>query len=396
MGTTQQPERMSFGIFMAPFHKVGENPTLALRRDIELIEWMDHLGYDEAWIGEHHSAGWEIIADPAPMIAAVAERTKRIRLGSGVVSLPYHHPLMVANRYVQLDHMTRGRVMLGVGPGALVSDAYMMGIDPVTQRPRMDESLGVIMRLLAGETVDHKSDWFELHKAHLQLLPFTKPHFPIAVASQISPAGMVSAGNYGVGVLSLGAGLPGGKAALPGHWAIAEEAAAKHGKTVRRDEWRLVIPIHIADSREEALNDVREGQRAWNVTYFEETLGRPPTGVTLDQVVEADGMIIGSPDDAIASIQRLQEASGGFGGLLGIAHEWASREKTMRSYELFARYVMPQFQNVLPPIQASREFVAANRSEIFTPSLTAIANAFQEAGRELPQELVARGVHRPT
>jgi limonene 1,2-monooxygenase len=391
-----RPERMSFGIFMAPFHRMGENPTLAFQRDLELIQWLDYLGYDEAWIGEHHSAGWELIADPAPMIAAAAERTKRIRLGSGVVSLPYHHPLMVANRYVQLDHMTRGRSMMGVGPGALVSDAYMMGIDPTTQRPRMDEALGVIMRLLAGETVDYKSDWFELHKAHLQILPYTKPHFPIAVASQISPAGMVTAGNYGVGILSLGAGMPGGKAALPGHWAIAEEAAAKHGKTVRRDEWRLVMSMHLSDSREEAINDIRTGHRAWNHDYFEETLGRPPTGATLEQGIEADGMIVGSPEDAVGVLERLQEASGGFGGLLVLAHEWAPREKTLRSFELFARYVMPRFQGTLASIQHSQEFVSSNRREIFAPSLTAIANAFKDAGREMPEAIAARGGARTT
>lgn len=389
-----RPERMTFGIFMAPFHRVGENPTLALRRDMELIAWMDELGYDEAWIGEHHSAGWEIIADPAVFIAAVAERTRHIRLGSGVVSLPYHHPLMVADRFVQLDHMTRGRTMLGVGPGALVSDAYMMGIEAVTQRPRMDEALGVIIRLLHGETVNHKSDWFELRQARLQLLPYTRPCFPIAVASQVSPAGMVTAGRYGVGVLSLGAGMPGGREALPQHWAIAEEEAAKHGKTMRREEWRLVIPIHIAETRQQAVADVREGWYAWSKLYFEETLGRPHVEIPLEEAVDRGAMILGTPDDAIAAIEALLEASGGFGGLLGIAHEWASRDKTLKSYELFARYVMPRFQGSLAPIEGSQRFVSANRREIFAPSLEAIANAFKEAGREMPQELLTRGVHR--
>ena len=103
------PNRMKFGSFLGPFHRAGENPTLALDRDIELIEWMDYLGYDEVWIGEHHSAGWEIIASPELFIAAAAQRTRYIKLGTGVISLPYHHPLMVANRMVQLDHMTHGR-----------------------------------------------------------------------------------------------------------------------------------------------------------------------------------------------------------------------------------------------------------------------------------------------
>ena len=130
---------MTFGIFLAPFHRVGENPTLAMSRDVELLEWLDWLGYDEAWIGEHHSAGWELMASPELVIAAAAERTKHIRLGSGVTSLPYHHPFLVAQRFVQLDHMTRGRAMLGCGPGALTSDAYMLGIEPTTLRPRMIE-----------------------------------------------------------------------------------------------------------------------------------------------------------------------------------------------------------------------------------------------------------------
>ena len=112
------PKRMKFGSFMGPFHRVGENPTLALDRDLELIDWMDTLGFDEAWIGEHHSAGWEIIASPEIFIAAAAQRTRYIKLGTGVVSLPYHHPLMVAHRMVQLDHIAHGRVLFGVGAGA--------------------------------------------------------------------------------------------------------------------------------------------------------------------------------------------------------------------------------------------------------------------------------------
>jgi len=167
------PKRMKFGIFLGPFHRVGENPTLAMDRDLELVQWLDALGYDEAWIGEHHSAGWEIISSPELFIAVAADRTRHIKLGTGVVSLPYHHPFMVANRMVQLDHMTRGRVLFGVGPGALPGDAYMMDIDPTTQRQRMDESLGVILRLFTEtEPLTYKSDWFSLREAMLQIRPY--------------------------------------------------------------------------------------------------------------------------------------------------------------------------------------------------------------------------------
>src|SRR3984957_15798877 len=129
------------GIFLAPFHPIEEDPTLCLQRDLELIEYLDRLGYEETWSGEHHSAGFEIISSPELFVAAAAERTKRIRFGTGVISLPYHNPLMVANRIIQLDHMTRGRIMLGVGPGLLVSDAVMLGIDPNKQRDRMVEGI---------------------------------------------------------------------------------------------------------------------------------------------------------------------------------------------------------------------------------------------------------------
>src|SRR5919108_595840 len=239
---------MKFGSFLAPFHRLGENPTLAMNRDMELIEWMDFLGYDEVWVGEHHSAGWEPIAAPEIFIGAVAQRTKHIRLGSGVTSLPYHHPFLVAQRFVQLDHMTRGRTMLGCGPGALVSDAYMMGIEPITQRPRMDEALDAIMLLLKGdEPVTMKTDWFEMRQARLHLAPYTEPHFPIAVASVMTPSGVIAAGRHGLGVLSLGAGIPGGPEALANQWKLGEETAARHGKTMDRKNWKLVVNVHVAE-----------------------------------------------------------------------------------------------------------------------------------------------------
>jgi limonene 1,2-monooxygenase len=192
------PPRLRFGIFLAPFHPVNENPTLAIERDLELVQHLDRLGYDEAWIGEHHSAGYEIIASPELFIAVAAERTRQIKLGTGVVSLPYHHPFMVAERINQLDHMTRGRVIFGAGPGQLPSDAFLLGIEVSKQRERMDEALGVIVRLLRGEKVTHKSDWFELNDGQLQMTPWSRPHVEMAVAASISPSGPRAAGKYGL------------------------------------------------------------------------------------------------------------------------------------------------------------------------------------------------------
>lgn len=385
---------MKFGIFLAPFHRVGENPTLAISRDLELLEWLDYLGYDEAWIGEHHSAGWELIASPELIIATAAERTKHIKLGSGVTSLPYHHPLLVAQRFVQLDHMTRGRAMLGCGPGALTSDAYMLGIEPATQRPRMLEAMDAIMRLLrCEEPVSMTTDWFELRDARLHLAPYTDPHFEIAVASTITPFGMIAAGTHGVGVLSIGAGLPGGPEALASQWRIAEEAAAKAGKTMDRMAWRVVVNAHIAEDDEQALREVTKGERVETITYFEDTLGRPPGRADdpLREGVQMGSTLVGSPETVVKGIHRLLEYSqGGFGGILFRAHEWATREQTMRSYELFARYVMPQFQGSLDAVVASNRWARENRKQVFGPTVEAVKRAYTDFGALVPDEFRSR------
>ena len=365
------PARMRFGIFLAPFHRLGDNPTLALERDLELIQWLDRLGYDEAWIGEHHSAGWETIASPEVFIGVAAERTRHIRLGTGVVSLPYHHPLMVANRMILLDHLTRGRVMLGVGPGALVSDAAMLGIDPDHQRPRMDESLGIIMRLFTErEPITHTSNWFELHEATTQLRSYTQPHVPVAVASMQSPAGMILAGKHGAGVLSFAifSGVR-GVVDVKAQWRIAEETAAEHGKTMKRDELRLVVPMHLAETRREAIADTRQGAAAYAFDYLHRTNGRPrpidgPPEQLVEHMAEAGSWIVGTPDDAIAALERFDDLSGGYGGVMLLAHEWADREKTLRSYELFARHVMPRFQGSLIGLEDSQRRCEARSREL--------------------------------
>ena len=362
------PQRMKFGIFMGPFHPLGENPTLALERDLELLQWLDELGYDEAWIGEHHSAGWETIASPEVFIATAAERTRRIKLGTGVISLPYHHPLMVANRMVLLDHLTRGRVMMGVGPGALVTDAYAMGIDFSTQRPRMDEALGIIIRLLTEtEPITHESEWVTLKEARLHLRPYTQPHFPIAVAAAGTPSGMILAGKHGTAVLSLSVLLRGSiTTKLRDFWKIAEETAAEHGNTMHRSEWRLVTHVFLAETRKEAFDQAREKAGHYRRAYLENTLGQDvafdgPVDRVIDAMVESGAWCVGTPDDLVATIEQMDEDSGGFGGLLIQATEWGTREQVLHSYELLARYVMPRFQGSLTSLEASHATAVENR-----------------------------------
>jgi len=378
------PDRLNFGIFMAPFHRIGENPTLALRRDLELVEWLDRLGYDEAWFGEHHSAGYEIIASPEIFIAAAAERTRHIRLGTGVVSLPYHHPLMVADRMVLLDHLTMGRAMFGVGPGALPSDAFMMGIDPLRQREMMDESLDAILALLrTDEPVTRETDWFTLRNARLHMRPYSRPHMEVAVAAQVSPAGPRTAGKFGCSLLSLGATTTGGFDVLGSQWGIAEEKAAEYGQTLDRARWRLVGPMHVAPTMDQARKDVEFGLPAW-VDYFQRVAALPLVGDATDTQDMVDAMnatglaVIGTPDDAARQIERLWEKSQGFGTYLFMTHDWADREATLRSYELFQRFVAPRFQGTLARLEASRDWAAANRGEFIGRAIQAVGKAIQD------------------
>jgi len=364
------PKRMKFGVFMAPFHRVGENPTLALERDLELLQWLDTLGFDEAYIGEHHSAGWETIASPELFMATAAERTRHIRLGTGVTSLPYHHPFMVANRMVQLDHLTRGRVILGCGPGALASDALMLGIKPERQRAMMEESLDAIVRLMSDtEPYSIQTDWFEMNEAVLQLRPYQDPIVPVAVASVESPAGVTLAGKHGASVLSLS--VPRDtirKTSLAELWSIAEETAAEHGKTMHRKDGGVVMGVHLADSKEQAFKDIKEGAGNVVTEYFGRTLGNEVPDVPRDQIVDYmvdhNQWIVGTPDDCIAGIQRLQELTGGFGKFMMRVEDWAPRDKIHRSYELLARYVMPYFQGSLQGIQTSNEWASERREAL--------------------------------
>ena len=360
--------RMKFGAFLAPHHPIGEHPMLQMRNDIKFAAHLDALGYDEFWVGEHHSTGWEVIASPEMFLAAVGEHTARIRLGTGVVSLPYHHPFNIAQRMVQLDHMTGGRVIFGTGPGALPSDAYTLGIDPMTQRDRQDEAIGVIKRLFAGERVTHQSDWFTLQDARLQLFPLQE-EMPMVTASSISPSGMTLAGKYGMGVLSIGSNSDAGLAALPTQWGFAEQAAAKSGKVIDRKDWRVLMSWHIAETREEARAQAGKGLMHWHNEYTVGTLMRP--GATefnspdeaVDKTAFIDGAasVIGTPDDLIAAIRKLSASAGGFGTVLGFAHDWANRENTLKSWDLVARYVIPEIHGLLDGYRDSRKYVVEHR-----------------------------------
>ena len=358
---------------------------------MDRVERLDRLGYDEAWFGEHHSGGYELIACPEVFIAAAAERTRHIRLGTGVVSLPYHHPLMVADRWVLLDHLTRGRVMFGTGPGALPSDAYMMGIDPVEQRRMMQESLEAILALFrAGpeERIDRQTDWFTLRDAALHIRPYTWPYPEISTAAMVSPSGPRLAGQLGTSLLSLSMSVPGGVAAVETTWDIVTEQAAKSGRAAPdRKDWRVLGIVHVADTKEQAIEDCTYGLQDF-ANYFGAAGFVPLSNATdggqgdarkfVEDYAAKGNCCIGTTDDAIAYIQDLLDRSGGFGTFLMLGHDWASPPATYHSYELFAREVIPHFKGQLTAPRASHEWAKGMRDQLLGRAGQAIVAAITE------------------
>ena len=256
---------MRFGIFHTPFHLPNtQNPNLALRRDVEMVKLYDLLGYDEVWFGEHHSGGCELIVDPLTFIAHVAPQTQRIKLGTGVISLPYHNPLWIAERITFVDHLTRGRAMYGLGVGALPSDAHMIGMDPTRAAP----GLRGVRRRADAPAAQRRAD-LDLDRALHAQRRARACSSPTAtsrslIAAVVSPSGPRIAGKHGLGLLSIAATMEGGADALAGHWDVVEQRSAEFGvQAAGRDAWTLLGPMHIAETREQAIEDVRYGIDAW-------------------------------------------------------------------------------------------------------------------------------------
>ena len=320
---------MRFGIFIAPFHPVGQNPTLALERDLELIVRLDQLGYDEAWVGEHHSAGYEIIASPEVFIAVAAERTRHIRLGTGVNSLPLPPPADPGRPHRAARPPDEGTGHVRRRPGRPAVRRLHAGHRPAPASGDMMEegARGHPRPCFDGdEPVTRETDWFTLRDARLQLRPYTPggievgggrpdlarraPGWPAASACACCRSARPTAGGFDV----LGSTGP--------SWRNGPPSSARRSTAVR---WRLVGPMHLAETEAQARKRRRLGLAEW-VDYFQR--GRRPAGRARAARGRRPGRrhrtprgmaVIGTPDMAIAQIERLQEQSGGFGTYLFMA-----------------------------------------------------------------------------
>ena len=360
---------MEIGFFTMPLHPAGSDLTETLDADLDQIVTLDGLGYREAWIGEHFTAGWENLAAPDLLIAKAIPLTKNIILGTGVSCLPDHDPFVLAHRIAVLDHLAKGRFYWGVGAGSFIGDFEVFGIDPKTgeQRDLTNESLEFILNLWN----DPKPGLYENKRWRFRVpnpvaevglgvhtKPYQKPHPPIGVARITASSGTLRiAGANGWIPMSINFIT---KDVLRTHWQSVEDGALTTGKTPNRSMWRVARDIYVAETTEEARRDVKEGTLARDFTeYFFKMVPRirgnldifkmdksmADSDVTPDYLLD-NLWIAGSPDDVAKQIRELYEYVGGFGVLLVMGHEWKPRGKWERSMRLLAEEVMPQLADL--------------------------------------------------
>ena len=384
------------GIFLAPFHPADESPTehpprprarpasrsprlrRALDRRAPLRRLRDHRV-------------------PRDLHRATAPRTKRIRLGTGVVSLPYHNPLMVADRIMQLDHQTRGRVMLGVGPGQLVTDAFMLGIEPTTQRKRMLEALDVIVPLLRGEVVTKKTDWFDLREAQVQL------GRPVARARDRRRLRDLAVGGAGRGPARTRSALarrderPRATTSFPSTGRSARRRR-RSTATRRPREWRCVVPMHLAETREQARADMEHGLLKL-VRYFEKLGGEDLAPIrTLDAAIEQwteRGLTLFGARSSEPPTTRCPDSRAGT-AVRGLRDDSPAGPRlrepdaTLASYELFARNVLPALRDENRGRVESLEWFDKHSKKIVGELKVAIGNVIEE--HEAERKKRGRGV----
>ena len=372
-------ERMRFGIFSMPEYRPELNWNLAHHQMVELAVRAEELGFEEYWVGEHHTQGHESSPMPELQLAAMAEATETIRLGTGTINLPYdfQDPFHVAERMAFLDQLSDGRLNYGYGAGALPADMEMFNVGE-DGKAKMWEAIDVVETYLdAEEPTSFDGEFYQYDERVIQVPPYQGEDRPTALAGLSSLSSFTNAVKDGHRPLCISfAPLESGSnPAVVSLKEIADEldrTAEEVGRDPRevRDEWTVVREVFVADSKEEAYEEIREGAEEYydylfdlgdggliNLVAHEEDWAWGEE-ITLEWLIENLPFIIGSPRECVAQIRQLREEIGHFGTLVINHHDWGIPEYRWRqSYERFAEEVMPVFQEEKRPREFYRKEV---------------------------------------
>lgn len=354
---------LRFGMFVMPIHDPAKSLSQCIDEDLELAVKCEELGFDDFWVGEHHSSSVENIVMPEIFLAKVLGLTRRIRVGPAPVCLQYHHPAHVAGRLAFLDHLSHGRLNVCFGPGAIPTDMEIFGTFPNEVGARVAESMDMILRLWRGEVpIDMQGRyWTVKMKDHLHPefgvghlhKPYQQPHPPIFVPSiSRSSPGLMKAAERGFRFIShhmLHIG------ALQEQWKTYSRAAQSAGRIAKPADWAVARNVLVADTTDEARQRAKCNSLGACIQYILDlTRATAPNGVamwkrdaqqadancTLDYFLE-EVIIAGDPLHVTQQLLTLREQIGPFGSLVLTAHDWDDRSRWIRHLELFAREVMP-------------------------------------------------------
>ena len=360
---------MRLGLFMMPVHPPERSFTDTLAEDEEKSLLADSLGFDEMWLGEHFSAASEPIPSPLMFMASLLPRARNLKFGTAVICLPNHDPVKVAAEVAQFDHMSRGRFMLGIGPGGLLSDFELFdNADRGVRGRKVMESIRMIQSIwsqdppydLAGEFRNVRLKDAIIPELGIGTMPkpFQKsgPPISMSVSNHNSPTAR-AAGQQGWGIIS-GNNVPSNS--IASHWQTYSKACAEAGKTARGDNWRVARNVMVGSSDAQARDRVfaEEGSNRYFYTYMREVLGRvgllsvmkpdpgmPDREATVDVITEAC-VIYGSPKTFLDKLVALRDAAGPFGTLLMTGLDWSGPNRGWErdSMRLLAEQVMPKFR----------------------------------------------------
>jgi len=364
---TEPIKSIQSGVFIMPFHDPAKPLAQSFDEDLELIIRADQLGFDEFWIGEHHTMKFEPIVMPEIFIGRALGETQNIRLGPAPVCLQQHHPAQVASRLAFLDHLAKGRLNLCFGPGSVTSDQELYGVDPKEGGAMAFEATDMILKLWSGnppyelegkywtirlkKTVDEETGIGYIHK------PYQKPHPPIAIPGMNRDSySMKYAGRMGFS--------PFAHCLIPSNvvadlWKTYETAARQADRPADHSKFRISRSIFLADTTREAKERARTNSVGKNYQYigrlFDKGLGRrlykrdpnmSDADCNLDYLMN-EQIIAGDVDEVLRRLLMMVEETGPFGTLVMMSYDWDDKEAWIHSLELFQNELMPALNKVL-------------------------------------------------
>ncbi len=346
---------MQFGM-MYLFSEFGEKPQAQVFKEfLEEVELAEELGFDSIWLPEHHFSVYGMLGDTLTMAAAIAQRTKRIKIGTAVVLLPLHHPVRVAEQAALVDCLSEGRLLLGVGRAYQPGEFAGFGMDPATSRDRFFEAMDILLKCFSGETFSHDGEFWSCKDVQLYPRAVQQPHPPIYMAA-VSPPSYKLAAQHGLSILR--APRFTSLEVVQEQWNEYAKYMNEAGRDPMAQDQPMLLQTYVAETEAEA-KETAEPHAMWYHELLQKVLpGAPGKEVhasyeIYDQVRQAHahvtyehlaswGSAFGTPEQVADRVLTYATEAGVNHWMSEMKFGGMSHEETKRSMRLFAAEVMPR------------------------------------------------------